>query len=358
MRTRLGKIAANGMLVVIALLATGLIVEIGVRVYSKFAFSKMTVLDDALGWRHATDVSKRFQNEFGEKVLVVQDAYGNRGPGHPLAKPAGKVRILALGDSFTEGIQVSETELFTAQIEKAEANFDVVNAGVGGYGTVQEYLYLKSEGMQFHPDLVLLMFYENDLSDNLLSYSPGIGPRPYATIQSGNVQVVESIVTSEFERFVLPLPFAIVLNKYSYVYGFLNTRVYQPLYAQRMRQLQQSDLQRLDAETRYHVFFAMLDKLTDYLQKQSVSLVVVLIPTSDEVASGRADVHQIISEHCLADNINCLSLIERFHKETSTGAQLYFREDIHWTAEGHKVAADEILKYLRSKVKALPVPAQ
>lgn len=41
-------------------------------------------------------------------------------------------------------------------------------------------IFLK-EGLSFNPDLVVLMFYENDLTDNLLSYYPGFGPRPYAT---------------------------------------------------------------------------------------------------------------------------------------------------------------------------------
>ena len=35
------------------------------------------------------------------------------------------------------------------------------------------------------PDAVVLMFYDNDLIDNCLSYSPGLGPRPYAVWRGG-----------------------------------------------------------------------------------------------------------------------------------------------------------------------------
>lgn len=46
--------------------------------------------------------------------------------------------MLVLGDSFTEAIQVGEVDLFTSQLEVLHPNVEVLNAGVGGYGTVQE----------------------------------------------------------------------------------------------------------------------------------------------------------------------------------------------------------------------------
>jgi hypothetical protein len=102
----------------------------------------MMVLDDELGWRHEVDVRKTFVNADGEDILVVQNAYGHRGAPPRADRPPGSRRILALGDSFTEGVQVGEADLFTARIAAAEPTLEVLNAGVGGYGTVQEYLYL------------------------------------------------------------------------------------------------------------------------------------------------------------------------------------------------------------------------
>jgi lysophospholipase L1-like esterase len=344
-RIRRGR-GVNILLVVVSLIASALLVEIGLRVYAELLFPKMMVLDDTLGWRHARNVSRTFRNEVGENVLVVLDGHGLRGGPHLLEKHEGKSRILVLGDSFTDGVQVGEQDLFTAKMETADSHLELINAGVGGYGTVQQYLYLISEGIRFHPDLVLLMFFENDLSDNLLTYYPGFGPRPYATLQGGSVNVVERMVTSDYERFILSMPFRLALNKYSYFYYFLNTRVYQPMFASQMRRMQQADLSRLDADTRYHTFFGVLSRLHSFLKQKGIPLVVVLIPSSNEVAAGRSDVATTISEHCLAHEIHCLPLIDRFRREASAGAELYFRQDIHWTKTGHQVAADEILNYL------------
>jgi hypothetical protein len=91
-------------------------------------------------------------------------------------------RSLRIGNwhLFSERVHVRDEELFSFDLEEINSNVEVINAGVGGYGMVQEYLYLTGEGLAFRPDIVLLLFYENDLSDNCLSYYPAFGPRPYA----------------------------------------------------------------------------------------------------------------------------------------------------------------------------------
>src|SRR5262245_28459975 len=137
-----GKHAA---LFVCSLVVCLLVLEGAIRVYSAFWFPRMMQLDDQLGWKHTPNVSKEFKNELGERITVVQNAYGHRGRERPLAKSPDKYRILVLGDSFTEGVQVGEDDLFTAVLEHDDPRLEVLNTGVGGYGTVQEYLYLERE---------------------------------------------------------------------------------------------------------------------------------------------------------------------------------------------------------------------
>jgi hypothetical protein len=313
----------------------------------------MMVLDDKLGWRHASDASKTFVNEFGENVLVRQNAHGHRGKYRPVARQVGSYRLLVLGDSFTEGVHVGEEELFTAKMEEAAPDLEVLNAGVGGYGTVQEFLYLANEGLKLNPNLVILMFYPNDLTDNALSYYPGFGPRPFASFENGRLKVNETLISTEYKKFILPLPFQNVLSRYSYLYYFLNSRIYQPLFSRKMKELQKSDLDAIDSETRFKIFFAILEKLQALLQGGRIPLFVVLIPTREEVTAGNSETSNSIMEFCQAQQIACLSLLDRFKRETSSGIRSYFAGDIHWTSAGHQIAADEILKHLPAKREML-----
>jgi hypothetical protein len=93
-----------------------------------------------------------------------------------------------------------------------------MNAGVGGYSTVQEFLYLQDEGMKFSPDLVLLMVFENDFTDNCLSYYPAFGPRPYAQSYDGQVSLMENLNPREYIKFTMPFPFRFELSWYGYLF--------------------------------------------------------------------------------------------------------------------------------------------
>lgn len=90
---------------------------------------------------------------------------------HAYEKPEGVKRIVALGDSFTIGYEVEERDCFARVLERElrakGVHVDVLNAGVSGFSTAEECLYLERELHKYSPDLVLVSFFENDLLDNL-----------------------------------------------------------------------------------------------------------------------------------------------------------------------------------------------
>ncbi|MGE0336906.1 MAG: SGNH/GDSL hydrolase family protein [Gammaproteobacteria bacterium] len=87
------------------------------------------------------------------------------------AKPAGVVRVLALGDSFTLGFEVGQAESYPAILARALArrgqNVEVINAGVSGFSNAEALVYLREEGLRYSPDFVVLGFFVNDPTDNV-----------------------------------------------------------------------------------------------------------------------------------------------------------------------------------------------
>jgi len=122
--------------------------------------------DETLGWRNIPNWSATTY----DRTLTI-NSRGLRDREYPLAKPEGVFRILVLGDSFTWGYGVSDEEVFTERLEKALAtagrSVEVLNAGVSGWGTDQELLYLEREGLQSSPDLVVLAFFLYNDPDNI-----------------------------------------------------------------------------------------------------------------------------------------------------------------------------------------------
>ncbi len=115
-------------------------------------------------------------------------------------KPPGTFRIALLGDSYVEGAQVSEQEVFARVLENllseplgAPARIEVMNLGVSGYGTTQEMELLRTKVLRFEPDLVVLTFLSgNDIRNNSLVLDQGtsdwkLAARPYFDLKSGDL---------------------------------------------------------------------------------------------------------------------------------------------------------------------------
>jgi len=97
---------------------------------------------------------------------------GQRDPRTSYDKPPGTFRVLFLGDSFLEAIQVQEREGIAAQLEASlnqgsARRIEVINAGVAAYGTAQELLLFENDVYRYQPDVVVLLFYVwNDVKNN------------------------------------------------------------------------------------------------------------------------------------------------------------------------------------------------
>jgi hypothetical protein len=75
--------------------------------------------------------------------------------------------ILFVGDSFVWGYDVEANERFTDLLRAELPGLEIVNAGVNGYGTDQEYLLLDRIWSAFQPNVVVLSFTtSNDRDDN------------------------------------------------------------------------------------------------------------------------------------------------------------------------------------------------
>ena len=79
-------------------------------------------------------------------------------------------RILFLGDSFTYGYDAEVNERFSDLLQKELPQYGIVNAGVSGYGTDQEFLLMKRLWNHVNPKYVVLTFcVDNDRDDNTSS---------------------------------------------------------------------------------------------------------------------------------------------------------------------------------------------
>jgi hypothetical protein len=187
-----GRRRILGCATVVAGLVVGLVIgEIALRL-TGFSAPDFYRADQVLGHSLIPEMSGWYSNEGESFVEINRDGF--RDVEHTLEKPSGSYRIAVVGDSYVEGFQVEQDEIFANFLTKGAAGCDMAGAltvevmsfGVSGYGTAQEYLLIREQVLRYAPDLVvLLVTTNNDISDN--SSALKRAPIPYFELRYGEL---------------------------------------------------------------------------------------------------------------------------------------------------------------------------
>ena len=111
---------------------------------------RVLALDPLLGWRYRAG-RRDSANTMNSQGLRSTRQYSP----HP---PRGVLRVAAFGDSFVYGNEVADSGAWPALVERLFPQVEVLNYGVGGYGTDQAYLRYCAEGAALSPRIVIIGF--------------------------------------------------------------------------------------------------------------------------------------------------------------------------------------------------------
>jgi hypothetical protein len=155
-------------------------VEAGLRLFDPLGLSYFReasryhldkIADPVLVYKHRANLQHTYQG-----VVVSTNELGLRD--RPLeTRGVGELRLLLLGDSVTFGWGVPIEETFARKLEvrlgaQLGRRVRTVNAGVGSYNTVQEYAFLRAHHALVDPDVVALLYVDNDIEPNDPPFDP------------------------------------------------------------------------------------------------------------------------------------------------------------------------------------------
>jgi hypothetical protein len=185
---RRGSLGLNFLLLALSLALTALIAEGGLRLLAHFQNKGLlsTALSSpvpipadgraTLGHMIRLSPNPRIIYEFKPDLSVTFieapvtiNGAGFRGSLYPEAKPPGTRRVVGLGDSFMFGHGVGDAAVYMQVLEEllnrfaVGTRFETINTAVPGYNTVMEVETLRTKGLAYEPDIVLIHFVGNDL---------------------------------------------------------------------------------------------------------------------------------------------------------------------------------------------------
>lgn len=116
-----------------------------------------------IGWQPVANLSIDEEVPNFGRVRYTTTRGGFRVFGDPASK---KLKVLVLGDSFTEGGTVSVGQTYYEHLGRTRPDLEMFAIGGGGYGTLQEYQLLDKWVDEIRPNLVLVQMHPNDLINN------------------------------------------------------------------------------------------------------------------------------------------------------------------------------------------------
>lgn len=225
-RTRMKELALAGGV----LLATLLVCELVFRLMG-VSYPVFVRTDSVLGASQIPGAKGLYIREGRAWVEINSD--GMRGPEVAVDKPANTYRIALLGDSYVQAVQVPFENSFGEVLEHRLSalqgrQVEVLNFGVGGYGSSQELLTLQRKVWKYSPDLVLLAVTTgNDISDN---YRPlkRVQYVPYHVFRGTDLVLDNSFLKSKeyLDRNTWGSRMLLLLVQHSRVFQLLNDARY------------------------------------------------------------------------------------------------------------------------------------
>lgn len=158
------------------------------------SFQALFMPDPVVGYRLRPGARTRFVTaEFDTEIAI--NAQGVRDSRDIGPKPAAERRVVVLGDSLVLSVQVNEQQTFCRLLEDRlnrrgdPYTYRVINAGVQGYGPVEELLFYREVARAFDADLVVETIFVGNDAEEAVGSEPKLrgGSRPVAEALSDSV---------------------------------------------------------------------------------------------------------------------------------------------------------------------------
>lgn len=282
---------------------------------------------------------------------VTINSLGYRGPEIERDKPPHVIRVLCLGDSGTFGQFVNDEETLSSNLEQLlrqeHPSLEVINGGVPGTTIVDQMEILK-RSMVLKPDIVILTFSENDITDLAVEPSQYVALAENRRLKSrAGLKTLYELVrdTALFNYF---LKVRATWNTYSAVHVSESVRTSDP------------SRSTTEYERLWTMYSAQLETMRQYLTSQNIRLVFNGYPTHQRIGAdtftdsrgrdqlGRAEVM------ARKMDISTVSVLPSFRETKLTKEELYHLPyDGHASKTGYVLQARALWPTIRDTIQAM-----
>jgi len=363
------KIVANILLAITSIIIIITLAEIFVRIFPPKGVYSPSVYDDEIGLiiypeskviYNKVRYTESFTNKDG--FLDVDHQQGNN----------RKIKVAFWGDSYVEAMQVTSKQRFFRLLPETigKNELEYFGFGISGQGTLHSYLNYRKQSKKYDFDVVVYVFVENDLGDNILSISNN-NLRPMAKLSESSPTGFE--INNEYKKYnSLFFRMSRSINRHSLLANIVVQKIILLKQKGIMLKLNEEEKKMTTVakgnapeqnnlpstwpapvkEYAEKLGFNILKEWNKEVRDAGKDFIVFYVPRSEETLYSSPKDNDSwkmwLQRSCATLNIQFIDPSDSFIRERKQGVQIY---DDHWTPEGHIIVAHIIEEWLTNYFK-------
>lgn len=315
----------------------------------------VAMADDLIRYRPQQSGVWRIQNEIAAPFAINAQGWNSGRGDYALPRSLGVGRVVIVGDSFVEALQVPADSSLAEQLEALlkPAPWEVFRFGVSGAPMSQYLLMLEREVARYRPDLAVVVVAHNDFGESY-QFMPGRYTSSFRKLEIRDGRVVREIPPQAYAPPAWDWLRQSALARYFYYrWGVraetLRARLLapppEPVAANVAVTSMQADMALTKVATE-HLF----GRMAEWAKGQGAKLLIVMDGDRQSIYAGTASAALQLNELAGATaarfGIDFIDLHPRFAADWAQNQQRFdFVSDNHWNIRGHALAARAIADY-------------
>jgi len=322
--------------------------------------------NSATRYEHRPNAIRSWRN--GKLIRI--NKYGLHDDDFTVKKAANELRGLLLGDSITMGYGVTYDETFSNQLERllreknsGHTSYQMINTGVQGYSTWQEYEVLLGS-LRFEPDFIAIGFCMNDLTEPLIVDRElgGVGVDYHGIVQASSILTTYLFNETGYGRLAQEL------------HARSKSLEYERLWeAYRVEDAAHSSVDTPGFAASWNSTLSNLDKIYAVAREEKLPIILLIFPFTFQLLDERLQNPQkILIDHARSRNVDVLDFtpifrtlifddtrVEQLRSKGFSYSEIqatyeerthrYFLDRNHYTVEGHRIVATQLYAYVANQ---------
>lgn len=302
-------------------------------------FKYLYDFDSRLGWTVKPFASAQ---KWNLSVRTEDDGIRSNGQTHPSGSA-----VLALGDSFTFGDEIGDSETWPAQLESMLSNAHVLNAGVSSYGFDQMVLRAETLVPKYRPKVVVAALIDDDFLERPLQSARHGLEKPYFVMEQ------EKLV---LKNVPVPPPSELSENPARKMLAQFKTGQLLLDAADRHWQIRGSfhDYRWVENNQLGATLAGLVDRLLEVNRAHGAKTVFIYLRYEEEAPESDVRTHFFKKLSQTAPDVLFINHAEDVKRISSEEAERFLNHRWlgHWSPEGHHYLAEQIAGKIQSALEA------